>query len=619
MVECGCSISFAPIGRKMSVEVFLGNCVKFVFSIAKFIGLVSPHLHHHRHHPPSPDHITVNRSDVAANAPDHHQKQSSGWQLHQHPVRVGVSPHPDAASAGMPNNRQLLYAGVSWWRNRIPRFPTADLRRRQWCWWWCFSATSLLCLTAYPWALHFAKKCSPTTEATRTSYFNLFVFITLYFHYVLMAVACVLVVGQGWRNRSVFTAALEELYSLTRAICNSVNMSHRWDSSPSSSKPQKQSSLSGGDGASLEGVGGDNKWSWNEKGQELLTGSWIRCRSIDLGLKCGPLALIFVVLCWLSINLPILTGDNWITIFATSVVLILPTVLLRLLSVLFYTTSVTMECLLLVINAQLKHHCMRPLQIHVHKQAQFDLSTGVASHQQQKRGRPWYFPGHRSHTVQLLSICDNVDVVVQLYSRALNLLKQLNHFHGIPVLLVILNCFFNVAVQSFSIYMTLNAVDSPTNNNAIAHSIIGVLQDDNTTTIGSGHADAWTASKESSSQGGTLVPHFYIIAVNSVYILINYCELWTTIRASTGQRTAVSIRISGTPAIGSNSCGAIIFQSYPAPPSILVDGISVAVRRSLYRPSFPRTPTLYRSFCYSVMPAFVSRGNTVLRPGIENF
>lgn len=155
-------------------------------------------------------------------------------------------------------------------------------------------------------------------------------------------------------------------------------------------------------------------------------------------------------------------------------------------------------------------------------------------------------------------------------------MKKLNNFHAQPVLLIVLNCFFNIAVQSFSIYMTFAASSQvtgtgtvkttmATNNNSnsgngsISVSGNGDERWSNGSTagrgiewngiIGSGQEllasssftmDAWGASKESPQ---TTVAHLYIVAVNSVFILINYCELWTTIRASTIHRAAVSMSL----------------------------------------------------------------------------
>lgn len=500
----------------MSLQVFLGNCAEFVLSTAKLIGLVTPQFHqqHHRIINSSSSREVVNAFNTSRprrhHIPIHPATTTTTAGSHSN----SHHPHPEST----PNNRQLLCDGVSWRCNHTAR--------------WCFHAKTLLCLILYPLAVLFVKTYSGSSSATSSySYFSLFVFITLYFHYALMVVA---LAGSVMGMQGEFTEALLELYALIQEMCNST----LWNSS--TQQPGDGGNESGGTTPAGRHDDDDDLTSIRQRRV------WMRARLIDLGLKCGLLGLIFVVLSWLNIILPVLTADNWITVLFPSLILILPVAVLLLLSSIFYATSLIMECLLLILNEWLRVHCMA-------------------------RMNP--LAKRRGNKLWQLSICDNVDIITQYYSRTLQLLKQFNRFHAVPILLIVLNCFFNVAVQSFSIYMTFSdeedvATVATTTTTTPTSDSIRQLNDSS-----SGYRD-WSPGAAVYSgitvegDPGELpqtVPYLYIMAVNSVYILINYCELWATIRASTRHRTLVSRACafsgSGIPR-GANCCGQIIFQSY---------------------------------------------------------
>lgn len=458
----------------MSLEVFVGNCAKFVLYTTNLIGLVTPQFYHPLRR------ITVNVVNASNRRP---QKSTTIPTI----TIIGSSNNsellPDALTAAPapPNNRQLLCQGFICWCNFIIRSVAGRY----------LHAKIFICLIVYPLALCFVKSVSSrSSPSPNSSYFNLFVFITLYFHYILMFLVITVVV---LRNRSGFTAVLLDLYSLIQASCDSI---------------EKRESVD---------------WTCREKGSELSTNissrTWIRSRSIELGFKCGILGPVFVALCWLSINLPILTLDNWITMLLPSLILILPMVTLLLLTAVFCSLSVIMESLFLTLNDRLRMQCLR--RIHRHVQSN---PPECGLHQQ------------RSSKLWQLSICDNMDDIIQYYTRTLQLLKQLNGLLDVAVLLIVLNCFFNIAVQAFSIYMTVSTTkgtaDTNTMQNDTSSSAASGFEWD-----GIGEIDARRTSKDSSQK----VPDFYILAVNSVYILINYCELYAVIRASTRPRAAVSI------------------------------------------------------------------------------
>lgn len=449
--------------------MFLENCAKFVFYSAKFIGLVAstypPKKSHRNSSISAIDVVVANKWRNSAGRCNHRNRSSNN----------NKNNNPDATTPN--NNCQLSCDGT-----RCRRSCNRNTRSRL-----HLISLLLLLLLVYPVVVLLVKSCAADNERT-TSYFNLFVFITLYVHYVLMVVVCTMVV---LRNRSGFTDALSRLNSLIQSICASMATTFADVGSP-------------GNGLGLHR-------------KEI----WIRSRSIDLGLKCG-LGITLVVLCWLNINLPILSATNWITILCSSLILILPTLLLVTLSATFYALAVVMEGLLFVLNSWLRDACMQLL-----------VKRGNAA-EERGGGRMRAHEGFRRNKLWQLSICDNVDIIIQYYSRTLQLLKQLNHFHAMPALLIILNCFFNIAVQSFSIYMALSAPDVTATDNGELY----FIQDNNTNNNNSGHPLSVVGSPKESPQ---TVAHLYIIAVNAVYILINYCELLATIRASVGHRTAVSI------------------------------------------------------------------------------
>lgn len=486
---------------KMPVEVFLENCAKFVFYSAKFIGLVTTTTAASTY-PPKKSHGKSSISAIDAAAVGNKWRDSAARCNHRNrnsSSNNNCDPFPDADATTTPNNNcQLSCDGARCNRNIRSRVAS------------CLNCTPFflpLLLLVYPVVVFFVKSCAADNQRT-TSYFNLFVFITLYVHYVLMVVVCTMVV---LRNRSAFTDALSRLNSLIQSICDSMSTTFADGNSPGNDYQQRK---------------------------EL----WIRSRSIDLGLKCG-LGIILAVLCWLNINLPILSATNWITILCSSLILILPTLLLVALSATFYALAVVMESLLFVLNSWLRDTCMQLVGGQQDHAAE-ERSPRIKAHQQEQ--------GFGRNKLWQLSICDNVDIIIQYYSRTLQLLKQLNHFHAMPALLIILNCFFNVAVQSFSIYMALSAPDVTADGGAS-------LDDDgykNITTSDSLYFIRDINSNNSSNNNCSIRPlevagspkespqtgvHLYIIAVNAVYILINYCELFATIRASVAHRTAVSI------------------------------------------------------------------------------
>lgn len=448
----------------MSVPVFLRDCFKFVLYTAKLIGIVTPQFRQHN--------ITHDATTTTL-------KRDSNRD-----------PLPDATTTTTtPDNRQLL---CDWWRcNRIPR--------------WRIYAKTLLCLLLYPLAMFFVKRCTTdNTNATNSdSYFNLFAFITVYFHYaLLLVVVAAKVVVEPHES---FTDILTQLQSLIQSICESLN------SSPFRDLPE---------------LCCEKSYAATEKSQP-----WKRRRSMDLGLECGLLGLAFVLLCWLSINLPLLNADNWITILCPSFILILPTIILLLFGNLFFGLSRILECVLATLNHWLRMHGMQR------------LSKG-------------------GNQLRQLSVCDNVDTIAQYYSRTLRLLKQLNRFHAVPILVIILNCFFTIAVQSFAIYMTFSAADDENRQQQATINSISMQNDNNRSGGGGGGGGGdggygfgpvgsgieWSAiGQQQEEDGGAskespqTVPHLYIVAVNSVYILINYLELCALIRASTCHRTLVSI------------------------------------------------------------------------------
>lgn len=484
----------------MSLEVFLQNCAGVVLYTANLIGLVTPQFQHY--------HKIFN---ATRNPPTRATSDDDDVNALNRSLRVG-----------------------NYYHHNTTRDPALDATLTSNRYWLCNTPTKILllcsCLIAYPVAVLFVKSTSDVvvaSPASRTSYFNLFVFITLYFHYALMFVVCTMV---ALRNRLAFTHALIELYSLIHSIASHQrnNINHM----DATGLPERGSPEGG--------------WKCHPITM-TATRSWMRARSIDLGLKCGLLGLVFICLCWLSINLPILTEDNWITILGPSLILILPTAMLLLLSTTFYALALALECVLLTMNDWLRVQCMQ-----VRQSAQ---EVG----QRRTNNKLWQ-----------LSICDNVDMIIQYYSRTLQLLKKLNNFQAQPVLLIVLNCFFNIAVQSFSIYMTFAAVAKTTthtvapnmnnnNNGSIRMQDEGIIHISTSTdsaagsgikwngqrVTGEGHSeleedgDTWGGPKESAQT----VAHLYIIAVNSVYILINYCELWATVRASTVHKAAVSITL----------------------------------------------------------------------------
>lgn len=94
-----------------------------------------------------------------------------------------------------------------------------------------------------------------------------------------------------------------------------------------------------------------------------------------------------------------------------------------------------------------------------------------------------------------LSISDDIDGIIQYYGRTLKFLQQSNKFHSLPILVVLLNCFFNIVVQLFSIYMTLSKPTTLAQPNDVEESI-------------------------------------EIVLINCVYVIINYIKVIIIIRTT---------------------------------------------------------------------------------------
>lgn len=513
----------------MLVRAFLEKCVNFVFLNAKLIGLATEL-------PPSPNcepHVNNSNScqcrcccSGATNGNIRRTENIDAFNtrwLTEPPLaaaamgsRSSHPPRPPPVPDATPNNCQLL-CGTN--RHRLGFI-------------YCAKILLLLFIVAYPAAIFLVKRCSPTTSGS-SSYFSLFAFITLYFHYVLMVAICLLVL----LLRSGFRETLLELRALVCSICDSLERGR--------SLRERGETRGATDNGNINGVWLGKQWR-----------GWIRGRWIDWGLKCGLLGVIFVALCWLSINLPTVNADNWITILGPSLILILPTVMLAILFAIFFTTCLIMEVLLHVLNGWLRTDCTmivqeasarvtdeRHPQPHRNPSADQHKRTGIWRSRGggvwsslSKDGRPnGMTPRSPLCTLGQLSICDNVGIIIQYYSRTLQLLKQLNRFHAMPVLLMVLNCFFNIAVQSFSIYMTLATNQDSYRPPAAPSNIRGNGTYDYSSSTGA------NAGQDEGADAGNGVDHLFIIAINSAYILINYCMLYSTIGAVSAHRIAVNI------------------------------------------------------------------------------
>lgn len=492
--------------HKISVQVFLENCVKFVGNSAKLIGLVEttgktfgvPRIHHQPKQPhlPPPTPNNHHRNTQIDNDGDdstvdaNKRSRTSAVTITAATTTMGNrnrrhDPFPDLKTT--PNNCQLLCDGASCSCNR-------NIRRRAPKIPWLL----VLVLLVYPVAIFFTNRSVPAT--TTTSFFNLFVFITLHFHYVLMVVAGILVV---LRHRSAFTDTLSELNSLIGAICDAMNYAGV------ANEKEEEDDV-------------DRRLSRDEKGftWRMRMVRMMRSRSIDLGLKCGLVGALCVALSWLNINLPILTADNWITILFLSLILILPTVMLVALSATFYAIAMIIEGLLRELNAWL---CACLCLV--------DARLENENHRE-RPGNGWFSSAPRRDTpINQLSIYDNVDSATQFYFRTLGLLKRINHFQAISSLVVVLNCFFNIAAQSFAIYMTLSATDTHMTDNKNAMI---------TRTINGSKLSIQNYPLDDPREFAPVLESGYLIVVNSVYILINYAELFITIRASVSHRNVVS-------------------------------------------------------------------------------
>lgn len=310
----------------------------------------------------------------------------------------------------------------------------------------------VLPLVLYPFSI-LAVKFSTHNVA---SLFSIFVIVTLYFHYIILVLALIFVV---LRCRRKFSQTLAE------TLDNVNNISEWMDS---------------------------RKHCDSFLAQIQIDSSNSKYRFFLLVSKCLVFETLFLILCWLNLNWSIIKLLNSIPMLLHSTVLIYPTVVLTILSNIFYATLSIIESLIKLFNEHLGR-CM----------AIINASPGQQHHRALK-AKPvkGHVPWTSSSMLWQSAISDNIDGIIQYYARTLQLLHQLNQFYAVPILLVVLNCFFNITVQLFSVYMTLSQ-----------------------------QADAFS--------GGSC----QIVLVNSVYIFINYVKLFLVIRTSKVCQNQVNLLI----------------------------------------------------------------------------